>query len=116
YHPANGTKYGVRQGRDNPQERADEIVVGVDDVEGHQPTHDHGNDDDPLVDSENLIDQESNGVQHKGVVPGGTAPEKPENHTRLTGERADPYKPRLAPAAGVPVRGCSSVGRAPRSQ
>ena len=42
--------------------------------------------------------------------------EKPENPVRLTGESPDPYKPRLARAAGRTVRGCSSVGRAPRSQ
>ena len=77
---ADGAEHRLGHGQQDAQHRPDEIIVAVDDVEGRQPAHDHGRDHDPFVDFQDFDQQGGDGVQHGGVVTGGTRPEKAENN------------------------------------
>ena len=78
--PIEGSMRRFSQRQQDAQQAADEIVMDIDDVESRQPAHDHGGDQDPLVDFQDLDQQGGDRVHHDGhLVAAGTGSEKPEN-------------------------------------
>jgi hypothetical protein len=68
--PADGAEHRLGQGIKNAQHAADEIIVRVDDIEGHQPAHDHRGDHDPFVKLKDFDQQRGDRVQHGSPCSG----------------------------------------------
>ena len=67
-HPADLAEHRLGQGVEDAQHGADEIVMAIDDVEGHQPADNHRRDHHPFVDFQDFDQQGGDGVQHGKLV------------------------------------------------